>query len=679
MTLSKTSVFIKENNRLFVFWLLPSVAWLLLCIYSSAFVATYKEGQYFLPPLFRGIGMYLVIASLPLLLTAHSLWSKFVNTDGHMPLQDTPDVYKTPILESQKAVNGSVHELNTLRSEMVEKQRIYEKRKYNISSRVYFLFALFIFLFISLNSYIEYGLIRWMSFQFKVLVAFIVPLVFYAVQMDSNKKERFRDKEIEMDYEIAKEKYEKYIELFDKAIDSSSVLTNTSEIISHTDGFAFNWNGEKYTGINQKDSFSHALVTAPTGQGKTQRVIFPSLLNIGSESLIVNDESGELLEAITNTKNENHKHLNHLSKSHKIIELNPFSENSIKWNPLSSINSFDDASFVAFCIVQSSTPDIAEAKFWNDQAEMLLCAVFYFFHLCELKDGHTYLTFDNVRKLLSKPKKDMTDAFLETNETQLIELFMTGYGNAAPETAANILNTASNAIKPYGTDAMRNMVRETTFDFSELREKSVALFITIPVQRRAEMVSFMTMFLNAVLAYLSHNDEGNSVKCLLDEFGSSFSHIKSFDSYISTLRKKRVAMLLVLQSQEQLRKHYPHAWETIRNNCNTKILLPGGDLSECEYTQRTCGSIQVPTISSSISRGNSQNNSEQESKSNQGEGDSINENHSITAKAIPVVTAKELRELDSNYAFVLSSNSKPIIAETKKFHEFVSESTRSVY
>ena len=89
-------------------------------------------------------------------------------------------------------------------------------------------------------------------------------------------------------------------------------------------------------------------------------------------------------------------------------------------------------------------------------------------------------------------------------------------------------------------------------------------------------------------------------RLLPDEF-ANLGYITNISGYISTARSSRIALLIVLQSFNQIDEKYGQEIRKIMlSNTTTHLLLPGAGLEETEYYSQRIGNTTIPKETRSI-------------------------------------------------------------------------------
>ena len=402
------------------------------------------------------------------------------------------------------------------------------------------------------------------------------------------------------------------------------------------------WNkGLVIDGVNKislKRSCSHLAIIANTGAGKTTRLIAPNILNSKNCSLVITDPSGELLQLCRGYL---------LKQGYTVMALNFTDvENSDKYNPLLRCVTQTDARKMAELIVDSAfAPNSGSSdSFWNDSAKHLLNLLIQAVKALSTERqtmGELYRLLnqfghnqDEVNRIMSEHLNqksfDAYKAFL-SQEDKLIN---------------SILSTAKTAMMVFSDPEIDLITSENTIKFEKMRKKPIALFVIIP-ENEISNYKFITSILYTQLFNFSmmlpiRGQTYLPIYFYLDEFGNG-GRIPHFSTLMTTLRKRKCVVVIVLQDYEQLVKIYGQADASVIMNggCASRLYYPGLSIEMCEKLSRTLGTQTV-------------------SFSEQGfNGDTSSSNRS-REMGIPLLRPEEIRTMSSKEAILIHSNMKPI-------------------
>jgi len=438
-----------------------------------------------LPRTISGLGLYYSLFVIPLVSVVLMWFRKFQLFSDHLKSKDMLHWYTPPIFRSQYRINETIDSINLIKKEYIESKKLSDSLHLVIQHKLYLFIGLAhlgVFSLIGSN----YSIFSSINIPTKASITLGLFAFIYYLNSAPRKKYKNKKKELENDVDINEKKLEALIHSFKKELPETPFLDTESTVFSNKDGFILAYKNDQYEGISRELSFQHLLCIAPTGTGKTQSIIMPTLLKIKDESLLVNDESGELFKKFSSKSQ---------FSSFNSLQLNPTCpDSSIYWNPLSDIKSYDDAARISTNIIHSNNAQTAESKFWNDQAILLLTVVLVFFMELNAKTKEGSITFDRVKSFLSQ-SRDVIKVDLESvGNKKLMENFMIGYGGSDDRVAASVLNTVTTAIQLYSKETMEKITSKSTFSFSQLRDENTLLFLTTPLADRDEYKPYLTLF-----------------------------------------------------------------------------------------------------------------------------------------------------------------------------------------
>ncbi len=360
-------------------------------------------------------------------------------------------------------------------------------------------------------------------------------------------------------------------------------------------------------GITYVDSSdSHSLIIGASGSKKSRLFMMPSILTLckAGESIVVTDPKAELYERTSGILK---------SEGYKVYCINfrdDVRQNS--WNPLEiprqffSLGKFDLSVGLLNDFAHISVPKSSDRAdpFWNDSARsafmgMLLVLMM----LAESKEEVNIRSLLRLRTTLFKFRQnhkikniDYLSKIMELIDDECLAGFYLSGVHIAPEkTFQSILLTLDThlmkfVIRPEITD----MLCHNDFEFCELGEKKVAIFVVMPDEKETYhgLVSvFIQQCYQALIFEAQKKDDkalGNRVNFLLDEF-SSLPKIKEFPSMIAAARSRNIRFSIVVQSEKQLYSKYESDAETIEGNCNNWIYLYSKEIHTLEKISTLCG------------------------------------------------------------------------------------------
>ena len=280
---------------------------------------------------------------------------------------------------------------------------------------------------------------------------------------------------------------------------------------------------------------------------------------------------------------------------------------------------------------------------WVQGARTMLCAVILTM-LHDSTDSKTGMskkkfTISNVCRAAFHTDDDCDDIveWLKRADYNLtVSNAITGnYHISARATRDGYISTLNTALNAYTSNAVAALtVTNNDMKLREIatREKPYAIFLITDDQQKVTN-SIAMMFINDLVAELSSYADTVGVGgltrdfvFLLDEF-ANMPAMPDMSNKITTLRSRRIWMVMAIQSIQQLNKVYgDETAEIIRDNCDLSFFLGSNNLATKEVFADSMG--KRAGISTSYQKGNDGNTSE-----------------SVTTGNIPVIRISDLDKL----------------------------------
>jgi type IV secretion system protein VirD4 len=148
----------------------------------------------------------------------------------------------------------------------------------------------------------------------------------------------------------------------------------------------------------------------------------------------------------------------------------------------------------------------------------------------------------------------------------------------------SIIATGRAALDLWFTDEVIQLTNDDNIHIEDLRNKKTVIYLTVP-ENKAKLYSIiLNLFYTDCFEYTMSHTEGQPVYFLLDEF-ANLGKIYDFPTTITTLRKRRASVVLVLQELAQLKAIYgqEEAQAIYGGGINHKLYFSGLDYSTAKY------------------------------------------------------------------------------------------------
>jgi len=345
--------------------------------------------------------------------------------------------------------------------------------------------------------------------------------------------------------------------------------------------------------LSLESSFQNILVTGSAGSGKSTVFIYSNIFTLAknrqANSLIIADPKSDFIKKTSGYLN---KH------GYKVYSLNPTNLNhSLFFNPLLNCTSDSDIDELARIVIESSYQGYIreEDRFWINGAIKLIFIVASCLVNTRQKN---IITLPNILHCLNNfgdKGKGIEKLVLNYASPKVYSMYF-GLLNANENVLLSFLSTAQNALVSISVNSnIERLLSDNSFNFSDLRNKRIALFINIPPQLE-DQTSFLTnLFYTQLFNSLTPipSKTQNDVFALLDECGQYT--ISKLNIYTTFLRQSRVGFLNLIQDYNQLVHRYgSNKADVIANGgTSTKIYFSNPSISEAFDISRRIGTKKV--------------------------------------------------------------------------------------
>jgi len=391
--------------------------------------------------------------------------------------------------------------------------------------------------------------------------------------------------------------------------------------------------------LSLKDSFKHMGIIAISGIGKTTAYIIPNILKLASEnsSMIITDLSGELYEKTSG-------YLQKRGYNIQILDPENLSE-SLAYNPLYYASDSSAIDLISETIISSSNPGEikADEKAWFDGAKNLISI---FIRVLIKKGDFKYINLANVKHLINNFGMDgrNLDNFIHKYADEKTWNEWKGFASGNPKTVLSYVTIANTSLNAIGiNDNLEQMTLNHTVNFKNFRKEKTALYIKIPQQKQKQysflLNLFYKQFFDSMMQELPTKND-LPIFCLLDEFGNM--NIPDFSTIVTTIRKYKVSISIVMQDFNQLESQYgqSEAKTIMGGGINGKIFFGGSSLEITDMLSKMIGERDVHKM------------------------DILGNIH---LQKESVMSSSEIRTMQDDEALFIFANKLPVMLKTKPY------------
>ena len=344
----------------------------------------------------------------------------------------------------------------------------------------------------------------------------------------------------------------------------------------------------------------HALTVAGSRSGKGACAIIPNLLRWPHNVLVI-DPKGENAEKTWEARQ---------AMGSKVYVLDPFESADVpaelraSFNPLlgidpDSLTGSADLEVIADGLVKRSDPKHAQ---WDDGAVSLLSGLMAFV-IAEAPEGHC--TLKMVRDILLQ---DRDELYADAQRMKACEAFdgiaqeagaiiMAAFDNQKGM-EADFVTAAQRHIKWINHKGMRNVLEESTFSLSELKNSKASVFVVLPPEYLETRAAFLRLFVRLAISAMAKGGSGKGEKCLfvLDEF-NSLGKMDVVSKSAGLMPSYGVHLWPILQDLGQLVGTYgADQSQTFFGNSDLHQFFGNTDKQTLEYMSHMTGIIGVEEV-----------------------------------------------------------------------------------
>lgn len=421
----------------------------------------------------------------------------------------------------------------------------------------------------------------------------------------------------------------------------------------------------------------HTMMIGAAGCGKTAYWLYPNLeyACASGMSFLTTDTKGDLYRNYGNIAK------NYYGYDVAIIDLrNPTRSDGN--NLLHLVNKYMDAykenpkdvslkakaekyaKIIGKTIIYSEgdSASYGQNAFFYDAAEGLVTSsILLIAEFAPKEQRHIVSVFKLIQDLLAPGSSRSKNQFQELMEKlppdHKTRWFAGAALNTGTQSMASVMSTALSRLNAFLDSELEQILCfDTAIDAEKFCSSKCAIFIVLPEENPSTyfMVSLLLQQLYREILTVADEQGGalkNRVMFYMDEFGT-LPPISSAEMMYSASRSRRLSLVSIIQSYQQLEKNYgKEGAAIIQDNCQITIAGGFAPTSEtAEIISRALGTRTVMT--GSVSR--SKNDPSQ----------------SLQMTERPLMTADELKSMNKGSFIVMKTGTHPFISKLKLFFKW---------
>jgi type IV secretion system protein VirD4 len=345
------------------------------------------------------------------------------------------------------------------------------------------------------------------------------------------------------------------------------------------------------------------LVLGPPRSGKTSSIVVPTILGAAG-AVVSTSTKPDVLRATAHARGDVGTCL--LYDPSGTVEA-PDGVARVRWSPVESCRTWDDALLVARSLVGAARPGAGAsqggaavgADHWTERAEALLAPAL---HAAALDGADLATVLSWIDRRNAAPALGILDRNAATRPGDLLA----GIAATDPREQSGIWSTASGVLAAYRSQAALDSTVDPNFDAAAFCDSSATLYICATGRHQAVaaplVVGLLTDIRTAAYARSAGRAEGAAgrrppVVLALDEV-ANIAPIPDLPSMVSEGGGQGLLTLACLQDLSQTRARWGGAADGFFSLFGTTVVLPGiGDVRTLEALSALAGEEEVRTRS----------------------------------------------------------------------------------
>lgn len=389
-----------------------------------------------------------------------------------------------------------------------------------------------------------------------------------------------------------------------------------------------------------EDSVRHAIVSGPTGSGKTSRVLIPNLIKRFDSSVIVTeatagDEPPDLYHKTSGFRK---------ALGSKVYYFNPDDLTSHRINPIDQLKSVDDVQVLANLIIENTNKKDGGGgeQIWDNSERHLLTALLL--HAAGRKESLL-----EVRNLLTNGQEGMKYQLLASPVEKARSEFMAFYNVSTEGFRNGVISGLMVRLNLWVSPRIAALTATTDIDMDALEREVFSLYLAVPAQK-GHLKPLAALVFNYVLSRATERTFAKPIFLCLDEF-TNFGRIPDFANKISIIRHRNLGTILGFQDYVQLEKTYGREdAKNLWNNIGTKVLFKPNDL---ETAKKISDSLGTETFYERKILSSGQTQEREFGR--------------------PLMSAGEVLAMSDDRAIVFTRRTNPIKMKTYTYKDFIEE------
>ncbi|MCL2621979.1 MAG: type IV secretory system conjugative DNA transfer family protein [Firmicutes bacterium] len=290
----------------------------------------------------------------------------------------------------------------------------------------------------------------------------------------------------------------------------------------------------------------------------------------------------------------------------------------------------------------------------------------------ELNMTKDKFNFYNVNRILSIRDADPQNMYGTLKKyfqgrdvhSQAVPLSNTVLTNA-PTTMQSFFGVVTGKLSLFNDKGICYITAGTDINFADMAKKPTVLYLIVPdqIKIRWTIATMCVAQLYKKLVEVADKGGGKLKRpcyMILDEFGN-MPKFENFTTMVTVSRGRRIFLNLCVQDYKQIESIYgANEGVTIRNNCNTQIMIGVNDEDSRKIFSALCGEMAIDVENKTKSKNE---------KGKDGSGGGNSESTSFNKVSRPLLPPNELLEYKMGRVYIYSMGFNPLKSTYTPFYE----------
>ncbi len=348
---------------------------------------------------------------------------------------------------------------------------------------------------------------------------------------------------------------------------------------------------DRFLCVPKAQAARHALVCGPTGAGKSSGFFIPNLVKRITSSVIVTEATAgdEMPELFVKTAGWR------AFKGSHVYFFNPGRTFGTRINPMDKLKTADPIEFSAIAdelaqlvITNTSPPTVVRSDPIWDKAERHLLWILMM-HAGSSGDPKL-ANFAAIRELVRKSESHIRSVLANSKSPIAAEEFNAFVAHSSENFRHGVFSGVLQRLNPWLTDKVATMTETTDLSLHDLQQQLFSFYLSVP-SRKGHLKPIAALVFNFLLDLALESQFANPLTLLLDEF-TNFGAVPGIEDVLSIIRRRKIPVVLGVQSFEQIRKLYGREIaKIIVSQTATRVFFRPNEHEDAEEISRRLGDM----------------------------------------------------------------------------------------